>query len=158
PLLLRADIALLGDEDPDQARKILEEARTRFPKSSRPWVALAELCLLDKKRTDAQERIKDAKKLLDQADKTLGPDLGLALARVNLAQKAGGKDAEAMLSAVATGLAGLTKPAERLPLMRALADGYYSLGKWAEARRWWSELVGQMSGEIRLRLITFDLS
>jgi tetratricopeptide (TPR) repeat protein len=158
PLLLRADIAFLHDGDTAKARKILEQARTRFPKSSRPWVALADLCFLEKNRAEVQKGIQEAKKLLDEAEKTLGGDVALALARVNLAQRAGGKDAEAMLSAVVKGLPGVTKQEERLPLLRALADGYYSLGNLMEARRWWSEIVERMPGEIRLRLITSDLS
>jgi tetratricopeptide (TPR) repeat protein len=149
PALLRAEVAV-AEGKLEEAKTLLEKAKQRHPKNSRPRIALANLA-------KNQNKPEQALAVLAEADKELGFDADVTLARLAILLERGGAEAT---KALAQGAADLerAKGADRVRLLRALADGYHRLGNLQEARRL-LHLIAQLELENRyVRLSAFDLA
>jgi tetratricopeptide (TPR) repeat protein len=141
---------LTSQERFDQARQVIESALESRRKDARLWAALARIVQL-------QGQWPQALKILDQADKELGPRLELSLARMSTWSRRGGDEARSAL----TGLAGAISrfPAEdQIRLRDVLATAWLRLGDAQRARAAWRELLDQQPDNLRVLSNLGDLA
>src|SRR5262249_2548220 len=141
--LLRADMAAVQDQ-PAQARKLLEQARDRAPEQARPWVALAVLDVRAGKPDEALATLNEAKKRVSEGAEQLA--LGQAL--VAYWARRGGDAAGPALSAIEKEAATLPD-ADRIVILRELAAAYLLLDQDQTAERLWRRVDQERKGDLQ---------
>jgi tetratricopeptide (TPR) repeat protein len=163
--ILRAEVQTAQGK-PDEARKTLEQARTRHPARVEPWTALAALAQRQNDFKDARDSLVEAEKhfqALPNDDKKAANLVELRLARarfwVELPDPRNKQKKKDQLVALAKDKERFA-PAERARLLNGLAEAHYRLGHYDEASRLWKILAGQEQyrRDLRLRLVLFDLA
>jgi tetratricopeptide (TPR) repeat protein len=143
--LLAAEAAAARREWP-QARRILEQARDRYPDRTEPWIALAGIAALEGGHPQA---------ILDAAEKQFGLRVELRLAQVS----------QALDRSAAEGAQALARAAQELPrlagedhlrLLGGLAEGYQRARNYPEARRLGWQLAQAQLDNLNVRMVLFD--
>jgi tetratricopeptide (TPR) repeat protein len=147
--LLAAEVAS-AQEQYDTALRLLVQLRDQQPQWVEPWVALANL-------SARQGKLDESLAILEQAQRRLGFSVDLCLASLNLALERPGANADTILSKAALDLA-QAKDADRLRFQNGLAEVNYRVGRAAEARRLWEQAAAADPGNLRVRLLLFDLA
>ncbi len=167
-VLLRAE-ALAGEAESEglpakekaaklaAARRLLDDARGQRPRDAEIRVALAGLAA---RQNDAAE----VARVLDAARREAGDSVAVRLATVRYARLTAGKDKDpaaaqaAVLAVLADAARGAERfeKAQRLTLLRGLAEAHYALGNAAEALRLAKAVAVDSPGELRIRLLAFD--
>ena len=146
--LLRADMLAARDRQ-EEARSVLAAAQAKDPKNLPYRLALARL-------TQRMGKGSEALKTLDEAEKELGPDLAITLARLDcLGQQ--GEPAKAAVARLAE-TRQQVPAADRPALLDRLAVTELRLHEPALARQHWGELASLQPENIRVRLSLFDLA
>ncbi len=130
--LLRADLSL-SEGKLNEARRVLGRAIQASPRSARLRVALAGALQQSNEHAFAL-------KILDQADKDLGPVPALLRARVAYWSSRGGEEAKAALRRMADSRAQLSE-ADRPAFLDELGMALYRLGDSARSTKLWRELL-----------------
>jgi tetratricopeptide (TPR) repeat protein len=147
--LLRCEL-LAAEGRLDEARTRLESARTRDPRNPRVRAALASII----------QSLGDsvlALKILDQADKDIGPNLDLGLARLSVLVRRGCPQAESALTELAqTGRKLSTEEQPRF--LEALAAAAYRLREIAPARQSLRELIEVEADNLQVMMALLDLA
>src|SRR5439155_11223225 len=120
-------------------------------KPDRPemWVALA--------TSWEREKPEKALEILAEAERRLGDRMELRLARMRHWSYQAGEENLAALAKLEQGLDKFS-PAEQARLQRALAEAHYRLGDPKDAERLWTQVAQQQKGDLRIRLVLFDLA
>jgi cellulose synthase operon protein C len=160
--LFRAEIALL-EGDRAAARAQVQAERDRDPKQAAPW-----LFLIGLEERDAPAA---ALKLVDQAERRVGPRADWQIARLRLGLRAGPAEGRTQVAKTLDTLddyfqddeSGVQNDSlrkrndqERNRLLDALAGASAALGEAAEARRLWNELAQRTKGNLGVWLALFD--
>jgi tetratricopeptide (TPR) repeat protein len=147
--LLRAEV-LLAQDKVEAARRLLEEQRDRLPDQVELWLALAAVA-------ERQGRLVDAGRLLEEARRRLGDRVPLRLALARHWLRRGGPPAAAALGQAEQDAEKLA-PEEQSTLLGGLAEMYLRAGKRDEAVRLWTRWAKDRAGDLRPRLVLFDLA
>jgi tetratricopeptide (TPR) repeat protein len=147
--LLQAEVLARMNKLPE-ARKILEPARDKNPKSLEVWLALARLAEREGKPAEVLA-------VIDQAEKSLGDSAALRIVRVGVSSLIDDESAKKALAAAAQGIDKFT-PEEQDRLWRALGMGYYRLKDTQQASQWWSKALNRTPTDLRLRLALFEIA
>jgi tetratricopeptide (TPR) repeat protein len=153
--ILRTE-SLVAQEKPEEARRVLTEARKKMPDRAELWAAAVAL----------EQRLKspdNAEPLLDEADRKLEKSADMVvmrLARAGYWVNRHDKRTREELKKLSDNLDRFKEPRERYRLLHGLADANYRAGNTAEAKRLWQVLAGEehYQSDLRLRLILFDLA
>ena len=146
--LLRIDMLAARDRL-DEARSILAATQAKEPKNLPYRLALARL-------TQRMGKGPEALKILDEAEKDLGPNPAITLARLDcLGQQ--GEPAKAMVARLAETRQQVPAP-DRPALLDRLAVTELRLHEPALARQHWGELASLQPENIQVRLSLFDLA
>jgi tetratricopeptide (TPR) repeat protein len=147
--LLRAEL-LKAQGRPEDARKLVEAARTREPKSVGYRLELAKI---------ARDQGNAARvlQILDDAEKDLGPNLELRRARLDAWVSRGGPEASAAIAQLAKTRAQLP-PADQPTFLESLAQGAFRLGDIPLARDCMRELMVLQPDNLRAMMSRFDLA
>jgi len=163
--MLRAELRGIQGR-PAEAEELLKKAREdqayQAPaRQAEIWAALARLALRNKDRTGALA-------LLDEADKKLGFQIELRLARIRFWATSvdGGKGVKEAREQAGKRLGELEeaphdiKMADQARLWDGLAEAYFRIGSVAEAHRVCEQLARhpEHQSDLRLRLLLFDLA
>jgi tetratricopeptide (TPR) repeat protein len=144
----RAEL-LMAQDDPGQARRVLEGARDRQPDQPALWTALAALAIRGGDSAGAARVLADARE-------RLGDRLELRLAEAELALSRSGREAVASLRALEQGLEGV--PAEyRERFLCRLAGVWFALGEAREGERVCRQLAARPAAGLASRLLLLDL-
>jgi tetratricopeptide (TPR) repeat protein len=143
--------ALVARDQADLARKLLSEARARNPRNLRYIIALSRLAMRQ------GDKDSEALKILDQAEKELGPGRELTAARLLYWSEKGGDRARAEVARIA-GLRTRLSQAELPSFLDQLAQAELRLGQPALARQYWNELAKLPPPNLQVLLTLFDLS
>jgi tetratricopeptide (TPR) repeat protein len=147
--VLRAEL-LTAQGRPDEARTLIEAARTQDPRDVRYRLALAGIAR-------SQGDSAGAVQILDQAEKDLGPTLALRLARLDAWVSLGGPEAKAALAELArtrTQLPSADQPA----FLEPLAQAAHRLGEASLARQSWRALLVLQPDHLGAMIGLFDLA
>jgi tetratricopeptide (TPR) repeat protein len=128
----------------------LEKAQSRFPKNVAIRCAQADLMVLRKQFSEAQN-------LLDQVQKQLGDSIELRLQRAKLSLAKGGPQVVNDLNDMSQNLEPFTKE-QRHKLLNDLANAFLRLQDLPGASRLWSRLAEQEPNDIDLRLKLLDVA
>ena len=150
PLTLLQAAMLVARDRPDQARSLLAAAQARDPRDLRYRLALARLA-----RRQGQDA--DAMRMLDQAEKDLGPGLELKLARLDDWGLRGGDEAIAAVARLAAGAAAIPAP-DRQAFLDRLAAVETGLGRPAQAREHLRQLSELRPDDVRVLSRRLDLA
>ena len=150
PLTLLQAAMLVARDRPDQARSLLAAAQARDPRNLRYRLALARL---------AQRQGEDdaALRIIDQAEKDLGPSPELQLARLDDWGLRGGDEAIAAVARLADGVPGIPA-ADRPALLDRLAAVEIGLGRPARAREHLRQLSALEPDDVRVLSRRLDLA
>jgi tetratricopeptide (TPR) repeat protein len=118
----------------DQARKLVEAARTRDPNQPGLYLFLAEVARMEGKPARALG-------ILEEAERRLGRRVDWTLARIRLAVSTGGKDGLDQLRVLEEGRQKLAAGPERDLLTARLAQAYAQLGDGKTTERLYLELA-----------------
>jgi tetratricopeptide (TPR) repeat protein len=149
--ILRAEV-LAGQNKLKEAQTLLEAVPARMRKQASYWVARAGLA----------ERMRQTHKvlpILDEADRLLGPNVDLQLARARHWATQPRQQATAALARLERG-AGTWSAAEQARFHHGLAEAHYRLGNTRDAERLWTS-VAQTEGlenSLHVRFLLFDLA
>jgi tetratricopeptide (TPR) repeat protein len=147
--VLRADL-LLAQGRPDEAVSLVETARTKEPRNVRYRVALSKIAGSRKQNARAIE-------ILDQAEKELGPDLDLRLARLDVWVRRGGAEAEPALAELARTSTQLPR-ADQPAFLEPLAVAAFRLGAIPLARESLRKLLVLQPDNLQVLLGLLDLA
>ena len=147
--LLRVDMLTARDRLED-ARSLLAAAQAKDPRNLPYRLALARL-------TQRQGKGPAALQVLDQAEKDLGPSLGIQLARMDYWGQQGGEAAKAAVARLAETRQQIPA-ADRPAFLERLALTEIRLRELALARQYWRELASLQPDNLRVRLSLFDLA
>ncbi len=147
--LLRADL-LAAQEKWDAARAVLTAAQSRNPGSLKYRLALAKLAESDRATSGSLQ-------ILDQAEKDLGPQPEIRLARLEFWARRGGGEARSAVAQLADARARIPT-AECTAFLDRLAMTELRLGEPALARQHLRELSALQPDNIRVLLARFDLA
>jgi tetratricopeptide (TPR) repeat protein len=149
--LLRAELRL-REGKPSEARAVLQKARGKHPKAVELWAGLADLLR-------SQKDAEGAQKVLDEAGDKLGDRTALRLARARHLAGTRGKKAMTKIVSLAEDTSRFNED-DQAKLYNGLAEVLLRLGEHAEARRLWQRMarLPRQAGELRLRLLLFDLA
>jgi tetratricopeptide (TPR) repeat protein len=148
-VILRVEIEM-AQKKFDSARKLLEAARTEFPKSAPLECALADLLLL-------QNDFAEAQAVLERAEKALGHSADILQAQLRLwGRQASAKNRE-QVTRLGENLETFS-PAERARLLRDLAETWVRLSDPRTAEQFWRRLIDEQPSDLRARLSLLDLS
>ncbi len=148
-LLVRAE-ALVAREQPEQARKLLEQARADQPGRMALWTALARLA-------ESRGDLPAARRILEEARQRLGDGIDLRLERLHFLELSGqGRTRQA--------LAGLEEGLEKFPateqdrLLWELTEAHSRSGNLADAERLAKSLAARQPRDLRSRVLLIDLA
>lgn len=147
--LLKAELLMLQSK-PEDAQKLLLEARKAHPKDQRVWMTLTKLLNQDEKRKD------QVGKFLDLAEKTLGNTAAVRAERIRLVGQKKDQNAAEELKKLEEGLDQFSEP-ERLSLMLSLGNAYLQLRDFASAKRFWKVVAEKDPKNANLRQYLFEL-
>jgi tetratricopeptide (TPR) repeat protein len=147
--LLRVDL-LTAQGRPEDARNLVEAARTREPKNVSYRVKLAKIA------RDQGNAGLDLK-ILDQAEKDLGPNLELRRARLDAWVSRGGPEANAAIAQLAKTRTQLP-PADQPAFLESMARGAYRLDDLPLARDCLRELMVLQPDNLQVMIGLFDLA
>ncbi len=147
--LLRADM-LVARKRMDEAQKLLTEAEAKDPRNLPYRLALARL-------SQRQGKGAEPLKILDEAEKDLGPSLAIQLARLSLWGRQGDEAAKAAVAKLAETRQQVAA-ADRPALLDRLALTEIRLNELALARQHYQELAALEPENIPVRLALFDLA
>jgi tetratricopeptide (TPR) repeat protein len=150
PLVLLRSDALAAQDRLTDARAVLEPALRKDPRNLRYRLALARL-------TQRQGQGAAALRILDQAERELGPRPEIRLARLDYWGQEGGPAARAALARLAASRQQVAA-AERPALMNRLGAVAVRLGEPSLARRYWREQADLQPENVAVRLGLFDLA
>lgn len=148
--LLRVDMLLVRNQAED-ARKLLQDARSKNSRNVRYVSALATLAMRQ------GDKDGEALKILDQAEKELGPSPELRRARLVYWSEKGGPEAKAEVERMAA-LRERVPAEERPALLDELAQAELRLGQPEKARRFWEELAALQPANLQVLLALADVS
>jgi tetratricopeptide (TPR) repeat protein len=143
PSIILAEVLLAQDRDAD-ARKVLEEARARFPAPIEVALALAKVV----NRLEGPDK---ALEVLQGAGDA--PEVRLARAAYRIPRQP--DEARRQLAALEKDLANLPAD-EQAALLGGLAGAYTLLNEPAQAERFWKRLAELQPYNLRVRLLLFD--
>ena len=141
--LLRVDMLAARDRLED-ARSLLAAAQAKDPRNLQYRLTLARL-------TQRQGKGPAALQILDQAEKDLGPSLGIQRARLDYWGLQGGEAAKAAVAKLAETRQQIPA-ADRPAFLDQLAVTEIRLGELALARQYWRELASLQPDNFRVRL------
>jgi predicted Zn-dependent protease len=147
--LLRSEL-LTAQGRTEEARTLVEAARTKDPRNARYRVALASIA-------QVQGHAALATQILDQAEKDLGPNLDLRLARLSSWVSRGGTEARAAIAELAKTRTQLPA-ADQPQYLEPLAQAAYRLGELALARQSLRELLDLQSDNLQVMMELYDLA
>ena len=147
--LLRSEL-LATQGRAEKARTLVEAARTKDPRNVRYGVALASIA-------QSQGNPVLALQILDQAEKELGSNLDLRLARLSSWVSRGGSEANAAIVELARTRTQLP-PADQPAFLEPLARAAYRLGELPLARQSLRELLGLQPDNLQVMMGLFDLA
>ena len=147
--LLRSEL-LAAQGRAEEARTLVEAARTKDPRNVRYRVALASIA-------QTQGNAALAMQILDQAEKELGPSLDLRLARLSSWISRGGAEAKAAIAELARTRTQLP-PADQPAFLELLARAAYRLGELPLARKSLRELLGLQPDNLEVMMGLYDLA
>ncbi len=143
--VLRAELEF-GRGRLDQARKLVEAARTRDPNQPGLYLFLAEVARMEGKPARALG-------ILEEAERRLGRRVDWALARIRLAVSTGGKDGLDQLRVLEEGRQKLPAGPERDLLTARLAQAYAQLGDGKTTERLYLELAQAQPHNLEVNLL-----
>jgi tetratricopeptide (TPR) repeat protein len=149
-VLLRAESLARQKKYPEAVAKLLKD---RGDEKSRPveiWIGLAGIEQL-------QGRSDKALELLDQAEKLLGDQAKLRLARIRHWATRDKAQAAEPLAKMGRGLEKFKRDEQRF-LRTELANASLRIGDSKEAERLWGELAARQKNDLRSRVVLFDLA
>ena len=147
--LLRSEL-LAAQGRAEEARTLVEAARTKDPRNVRYRVALASIA-------QTQGNAALATQILDQAEKELGPNLDLRLARLSSWVSRGGAEARAAIAELARTRTQLP-PADQPAFLEPLAQAAYRLGELPLARQSLRDLLGLQPDNLEVMMALYDLA
>jgi predicted Zn-dependent protease len=147
--LLRAEL-LAAQGHPDEARTLVDAARTKEPRNLRYRLALAQIA---RGRGDAARAVQ----ILEQAERDLGPSLALRLARLSAWVGRGGAEARAALAELARTHTQLA-PADQQAFLEPLARAAHRLGELPLARQSLLDLLVLKPDHLGAMIVLFDLA
>ena len=147
--LLRADMLAARDRM-DEARKLLTATQSKDPRSLPYRLALARL-------SQRQGKGPESLKILDEAEKELGPSLAIQLARLDHWGLQGDDAAKAAVARMAETTQQLAA-ADRPAFLARLAVTEIRLREPALARQHLAELAALRTDDFQVRLTLFDLA
>jgi tetratricopeptide (TPR) repeat protein len=134
----------------DQAQKLLADNREKFAKEPVYQLALADA-------TNSRGGPEAALKLIDQAEKEIGPKQEFRLARVSLlAQKGDEASKKALLDMAAH--AGDLSENDRRALLGSIGQTFYVLRDFEHARNVYAELAKQNKDDLGTQLVLYSLA
>lgn len=147
PVLLARAEALVARDQPEEARKLLEQARADRPGRPALWTALARLA-------ESRGDYPAARRILEEARQRLGDGIDWRLEWLRFLELSGGTRALAELEE------GLEKfPAvEQHRLLWELTEAHYRYGNLAEAERLARSLAARLPHDLRSRVLLIDLA
>jgi tetratricopeptide (TPR) repeat protein len=146
--LLRADL-LMAQGRLDEARTLVEAARSKEPSKVSYRIALAKIA-------PSQGDFTGALQILDQAEKDLGPSLELRLARLDAWISRGGPEAKAAIAELAKTRTQLA-PADQPAFLEALAGGAIRLREIPLAREYLRDRLVLQPDNLQVMMGLFDL-
>ncbi|MFO0968709.1 MAG: tetratricopeptide repeat protein [Gemmataceae bacterium] len=149
PILLEAEMLAARDKTAE-AEALLEQARTTHPTFVPFRTLAADLAA-------RQNRLADAARLLDEAEKALGAQTVLDLARLQLWARGGAVDGDAAVADLKRRAASRPAP-ERGRLLAALAATMSRLGASKIAEGLWREVAELEPRDVRSRAALLDLA
>ena len=148
-LSLRFDL-LAAQGRLDEARTLLTDALAKDSRNLEYRLALARL-------DQRQGRDDEALRVIDQAEKDLGPGPRIELARLDYWSQRGGDAARKAVAKLAAAR-GQVPAADRPDLLQRLGAVAIRIGRPDLARQYWRELAGLRPADIDVRLGLFDLA
>lgn len=148
--LLRSELLMLQGK-PEEAQKILLDARKKHPKDSRVWMTLTKLLNQDEKRRDQVGRF------LDLAEKELGTSAPVQAERIRMIATKKGETAGEELKKIEAGLDKYPE-GDRLNLTLALGNAYLQLRDYDNAKRLWKIVAEKDPKNSNLRQYLFELA
>jgi tetratricopeptide (TPR) repeat protein len=148
-VLLRLEMLAARNKLKD-ARTILDQALAKDPRNLRYRLAQARLT----QRTDPGP---EALRIIDQAEKDLGPSPEIVLARLDYWGQLGGPKAKAALAKLAASRQ-QARATARPALLDRLGAVAIRLGELGPARQYWRELAALQPENLAVRLGLFDLA
>src|SRR5207244_3807054 len=124
--------------------------RDQQPRAVELWTALISLA---ERQGDAEQALR----LLDEAERRLGPGVELNAARARHWSRRRGAEARKTIAGLERELDKYAG-ADQDRLLRELGDAYYLMGDAAGAERLWSRLAAQRPDQLSIRLLLFDLA
>lgn len=148
-VLLRLDV-LAAQNRLDEARTLLSRSLAREPRNLGYRLAMARL-------TQIQHRDDEALQFIDQAEKDLGTDPRITLARLDYWERRGGDTARTEVARLASSRNQIAA-ADRPAFLDRLGAVAIRLGRPDLARQYWRELAALQPENITVRLGLFDLA
>jgi len=146
--VLKAEL-LIAQERLEDAQAALIAARKQDPKDVRVWTGLIKLML----RNNKPENVS---RLLDLADKEVGPSVPLQAERIRMIGREGGDDAVGKLEAIEKEVE-KQPDAERRALIGQLGTAYLQMRNYEGTKRCWNYLISKDETNAQLRQLLFEL-
>ncbi len=143
-VLMKADVLMFQDRNVE-ARKLLTQAVTKYPKDVRGWTSLARAAARD------EETAKKLPQLLDRAEKAVGDVMPLRAMRIREIALHSGDHAVDDLKKLEVGLDKFPSVSQRASLMNQLGMAYVQVRDFPDAKRCW-RYVAEQAPEQRARL------
>ncbi len=150
PLTLLEAAILAARGRPDQARSLLAAAQTKYPRDPTYRLALARLA-------QRQGQGPSALRIIDEAEKDLGPSLAVQLARLEYWGLEGGDAAVAAVAGIANAAPSIPA-ADRPSFLDRLAEVETGLGRTEQAREHLGQLAALVPEDLRLLSRRLDLA
>ncbi len=134
----------------DRAYRVLEDAKAKWPDRVECWIALAEMAPLVKRSAEAPS-------IFDEAQRRLGDSVDIRLGRARYWAAHPGAAAQDAVMNQARDIEKFSGE-DRRRLLDGLAVLTYRIGLPAQAERLWSQIADLEPGNLRLRLLLFELA
>jgi predicted Zn-dependent protease len=147
--IVRAEtLAAKGQHDLAQTR--LQEAKAKWPYRIECWLALARMA-------QRRGRSAEALSILDEAQLRLGNSVDVRLGRARYWAQQGGAEALNAVLDQAKFTENFSRE-DRRRLLEGLAVDAYRIGFPAQAERLWNQIADLEPGDLRLRILLFELA
>jgi tetratricopeptide (TPR) repeat protein len=154
-VLLNVDV-LLAQGKPEDAIKNVEDARKKYPKEVRYWLAKA-ILKARPQQSEAKVDADEALKVLDEAKDKLGDQLELRLARAQWLTRKGAKEARQALKKLGEDTDKFTDD-DKVRLYLGLAGAYVRLSSPKDAKRLLEQVTEWRPDDLGTRLLLLDLA